>query len=51
MELDVDKVYRYAVFSSRKKNYLGVTSEGTVDVKGMTGKKNIFRPLLKMRLI
>jgi len=39
MEIDVDKVYRYAVFSSRKKNYLGVTLEGTVDVKGLTGKK------------
>jgi len=35
----VDKVYRYAVFSSRKKNYLGVLEDGTVDVKGLTGKK------------
>jgi len=39
MELDVDKVYRYSVFSSRKKNYLGVLPDGSVDVKGMTGKK------------
>jgi len=39
MSLDVDKVYRYAVFSSRKKNYLGVFEDGTVDVKGLTGKK------------
>jgi DNA polymerase I len=39
MGLDVDKVYRYAVFSSRKKNYLGVLDDGTVDVKGLTGKK------------
>jgi len=39
MGLDVDKVYRYAVFSSRKKNYLGVLENGVVDVKGMTGKK------------
>ena len=39
MGLDVDKVYRYAVFSSRKKNYLGVLEDGTVDVKGLTGKK------------
>jgi DNA polymerase I len=37
--LDVDKEYRYAVFSSRKKNYLGVLKDGSVDVKGMTGKK------------
>jgi DNA polymerase I len=39
MGLDVDKVYRYAVFSSRKKNYLGILEDGTVDVKGLTGKK------------
>ncbi|MEM1590266.1 MAG: DNA-directed DNA polymerase I, partial [Candidatus Bathyarchaeia archaeon] len=38
MGLDVDKVYRYAVFSSRKKNYLGVLEDGSVDVKGLTGK-------------
>lgn len=39
MSLDVDKMYRYAVFSSRKKNYLGVLEDGSVDVKGLTGKK------------
>ena len=39
MNLDVDKVYRYIVFSSRKKNYLGVLDDGSVDVKGLTGKK------------
>jgi len=39
MELDVDKIYRYSVFSSRKKNYLGIFPDGSVDVKGMTGKK------------
>jgi DNA polymerase I len=39
MGIDVDKTYRYAVFSSRKKNYLGVLEDGTVDVKGLTGKK------------
>jgi DNA polymerase I len=39
MSLDMDKVYKYAVFSSRKKNYLGVLQDGSVDVKGLTGKK------------
>jgi DNA polymerase I len=39
MSLDMDKNYRYAVFSSRKKNYLGVLEDGSVDVKGLTGKK------------
>jgi DNA polymerase I len=39
MGIDMEKTYRYAVFSSRKKNYLGVVEDGTVDVKGLTGKK------------
>lgn len=39
MDLELDKIYRYTVFSERKKNYLGVSEDGTVDVKGMTGKK------------
>jgi len=47
MSLDVDKVYRYAVFSSRKKNYLGVLEDGTVDVKGLTGKKKHIPTFIK----
>jgi len=47
MELDVDKYYRYAVLSSRKKNYLGVFADGTVDVKGLTGKKRHIPRLIK----
>lgn len=39
LDLEVDKEYRYVCLSSRKKNYLGVTPNGEVDVKGMTGKK------------
>jgi DNA polymerase I len=39
MSIDMEKIYRYAVFSSRKKNYLGVLEDGSVDVKGLTGKK------------
>jgi DNA polymerase I len=48
MSLDVDKIYRYAVFSSRKKNYLGVLEDGTVDVKGLTGKKRHIPIFIKM---
>jgi DNA polymerase I len=47
MSLDVDKVYRYAVFSSRKKNYLGVLEDGSVDVKGLTGKKRHIPTFIK----
>ncbi len=47
MELDLDKSYRYSVFSSRKKNYLGVFPDGTPDVKGLTGKKSNVPEFLK----
>ncbi|MDG6222628.1 MAG: DNA-directed DNA polymerase I [Candidatus Bathyarchaeota archaeon] len=47
MELEVEKWYRYAVFSSRKKNYLGILKGGGVDVKGMTGKKRHIPPFIK----
>ena len=40
IELDVDKVYRYVAMSQRKKNYFGVLEDGTVDIKGLTGKKS-----------
>ena len=40
IELDLEKVYRYVAFSERKKNYLGVLPDGSVDVKGLTGKKS-----------
>jgi len=47
MGLDVEKVYRYSVFSSRKKNYLGVLPDGSVDVKGLTGKKRHIPLIIK----
>jgi len=47
MDLDVDKVYRYVAFSSRKKNYLGVYPDGSVDIKGLTGKKRHTPEFLK----
>ncbi len=40
VDLDLDKMYRYAAFSERKKNYLGVLLDGSVDIKGLTGKKS-----------
>ena len=47
MELEVDKRYRYLVLSSRKKNYLGVFPDGSVDIKGLTGKKRHIPEFLK----
>jgi DNA polymerase I len=40
VDLDLDKQYRYVAFSERKKNYLGVLTDGSVDIKGLTGKKS-----------
>jgi DNA polymerase I len=48
IEFEIDKRYRYACLSGRKKNYFGVFEDemrdgklikGDVDVKGLTGKK------------
>jgi DNA polymerase I len=47
VDLEVDKTYRYCVLSNRKKNYLGVTKDGKVDVKGLTGKKSHTPPFIK----
>ena len=47
VDLEIDKVYRYCVLSQRKKNYLGVTMDGKVDVKGLTGKKSHTPPFIR----
>ncbi len=38
LELEVDKIYKFVAFAL-KKNYIGVTQEGSVVIKGMVGKK------------
>src|SRR5215216_3906034 len=47
IDLEIDKQYRYVVFSDLKKNYLGVVQDGTVDVKGLTGKKSHTPPFIR----
>jgi DNA polymerase, archaea type len=47
IDLEIDKRYRYVVFSDLKKNYLGVLEDGTVDVKGLTGKKSHTPPIIR----
>lgn len=39
VDLDVDKRYRWVAFSGRKKNYVGILSSGSIDAKGIVGKK------------
>jgi len=47
IELDLEKTYLYVAFSQRKKNYLGVLLDGSVDIKGLTGKKRHIPPFIK----
>jgi DNA polymerase I len=47
IELDLEKSYRYVAFSQRKKNYLGVLPDGSVDIKGLTGKKSHTPPFIR----
>jgi DNA polymerase elongation subunit (family B) len=47
VDLEIDKQYRYVVFSELKKNYLGVLPDGMVDVKGLTGKKSHTPPFIR----
>lgn len=54
LELEMDKKYKFVAFAL-KKNYVGVTQSGEVDIKGMMGKKrntpdfikNLFVEILK----
>ncbi|HZT35872.1 MAG TPA: DNA polymerase domain-containing protein, partial [Nitrososphaera sp.] len=47
VDLEIDKEYRYVVFSDLKKNYLGVKPDGSVEVKGLTGKKSHTPPFIR----
>jgi DNA polymerase I len=39
IDLEVEKTYKYVALSDRKKNYIGVYTDGKVEVKGLSGKK------------
>ncbi len=45
--LEMEKVYKYVVLSQRKKNYFGVYEDGSVEVKGLMGKKRNTPPFLQ----
>ena len=40
IDLEIDKEYKYLVLSDRKKNYFGVKKDGSLDIKGLSGKKS-----------
>ncbi|MEM4035193.1 MAG: DNA-directed DNA polymerase I [Fervidicoccaceae archaeon] len=47
LDLEVDKVFKYVAFSGLKKNYLGLTRESEVIIKGLLGKKRNQPPFVK----
>ncbi|HDD26451.1 MAG TPA: DNA-directed DNA polymerase I [Acidilobales archaeon] len=50
LELEVDKVYKYVAFA-QKKNYVGVFTDGSIDIKGLMGKKRNTPDLFKLYFI
>lgn len=40
LDLEKDKEFKLALFSGLKKNYIGITREGSIVIKGMVGKKS-----------
>lgn len=40
IDIEKDKEYRYLIMTGRKKNYLGITKNGKLDIKGLVGKKS-----------
>ena len=47
IDLEIDKEYKYLVLSDRKKNYFGVKKDGSLDIKGLSGKKSNTPPFVK----
>jgi DNA polymerase I len=47
IDIELDKIYKFVMFSGRKKNYLGVTKDGGVIVKGIVAKKRNAPPFVK----
>ncbi len=47
LDLEIDKVFSITLFSGLKKNYIGVTKDGKLVIKGMVGKKSNTPEFLK----
>lgn len=47
LEIELDKEFTYVIFTGRKKNYLGRTSGGDVEIKGLVAKKRNAPEFLK----
>ncbi|MEM0505700.1 MAG: DNA-directed DNA polymerase I [Thermosphaera sp.] len=47
LEIEIDKVFTYVVFTGLKKNYLGRTVDGGIEIKGLVAKKRNTPEFLK----
>jgi|ECHnycMinimDraft_1075156.scaffolds.fasta_scaffold00090_6 DNA polymerase elongation subunit (family B) len=47
LDFEVDKTYKLVLFSGLKKNYMGVSQDGKVEIKGMLAKKRNTPEFLK----
>ncbi len=47
IDIELDKIYKFVMFSGRKKNYLGIARDGSVIVKGIVAKKRNAPPLVR----
>ncbi|MEM1627921.1 MAG: DNA-directed DNA polymerase I [Desulfurococcaceae archaeon] len=47
LDIEVDKKFRFVIFTGLKKNYLGKTEEGDIDIKGLIAKKRNTPEFLK----
>jgi len=46
-DLEIDKTYIWLALTGRKKNYIGLKSDGKVDIKGVVGKKRHTPPFIR----
>ncbi len=47
LEIEVDKVFEYVLFTGLKKNYIGVYEDGGIEIKGLVAKKRNVPEFLK----
>ncbi|MGC8596365.1 MAG: DNA-directed DNA polymerase I [Thermocladium sp.] len=48
IDIELDKSYKIIAMSNRKKNYAGILSDGSLDIKGLLGKKRNTPDFAKM---
>ena len=47
LEIELDKVFTYVLFTGLKKNYIGLSTDGSIEIKGLIAKKRNTPTFLK----